>query len=407
MKRPNILSCVLVLCLALAGALPIGARAQDAAQEEQKIPLGYLHVTGDEILPLSRIDVPPKDNGIAGAQLGIKDNQTTGRFTKQDFTLAVENAANEAEALAALDKLLASGTRLIVVDAPSAVQLKLSDRAGAEGALLLNISSTDDSLRAENCRANLFHIVPSRDMLADGLAQFLVWKKWRRWFLLSGVHPDDTAFADAIKRSAKRFGAQIVEERFYKDSGGARRTDTGTEQVQEQMPVFTQRAPEHDVTIVADESEVFGAYIPYRAWDPRPVAGTAGLVPTSWHPAHEGWGATQLQSRFERTAKRYMTPLDYQAWEAVRLVGEAAIRTKSSDLKTLRAFMLKPDFGLGAFKGQAVNFRTWDRQLRQPILLASLQMVVSVSPQPGFLHQFYETDTLGIDQPESKCSARG
>jgi ABC transporter substrate binding protein (PQQ-dependent alcohol dehydrogenase system) len=407
MKRPNILLCAVVLCLVLGSAFSISARAQNAVPEEQKISIGYLHVTGDEILPLSRIDVPPKDSGIAGAQLGIKDSQTTGRFTKQDFALTVENAANEDEALKALDKLLAAGTKLIVVDSPSAVLLKLSDRAGAEGALLFNISSADDSLRAENCRANMFHIVPSRNMLADGLAQFLVWKKWRRWFLLSGVHPDDTAFAGAIKRAAKRFGAQIVEERFYKESGGARRTDTGTEQVQEQIPVFTQRAPEHDVAVVADESEVFGAYIPYRAWDPRPVVGTAGLVPTTWHPAHEGWGATQLQSRFERSAKRYMTPLDYQAWEAVRLLGEAAIRTKSSDLKTVRAFMLKPDFGLGAFKGQAVNFRTWDRQLRQPILLADLQMVVSVSPQPGFLHQFYETDTLGMDQPESKCTVRG
>ncbi len=294
-----------------------------------------------------------------------------------------------------------------MVDAPSAVQLKLSERAGAEGALLLNINATDDSLRGENCRANMFHVAPSRNMLADALAQYLAWKKWRRWFLLSGVHPDDTAFADAIKRAAKRFGATIVEERLYKDTGGARRTDTGHEQVQQQMPVFTQRAPEYDVAVVADESEVFGAYIPYRTWDPRPVVGTAGLVATTWHPAHEAWGGTQLQTRFERNAKRYMTALDYQAWEAVRLIGEAAIRTKASDLPTLRKFMLNPDFGLGAFKGQAVNFRSWDRQLRQPILLVNLQMVVSVSPQPGFLHQFYETDTLGIDQPESKCTARG
>jgi hypothetical protein len=26
-----------------------------------------------------------------------------------------------------------------------------------------------------------------------------------------------------------------------------------------------------------------------------------------------------------------------------------------------------------------------------------------VSPQPGFLHQFSELDTLGIDKPETKC----
>jgi ABC transporter substrate binding protein (PQQ-dependent alcohol dehydrogenase system) len=377
------------------------------AQDTQKIGIGYLRVAGDEVLPLSRIDVPPEDDGVAGAQLGIRDNQTTGRFTKQEFTLAVEEAASEEEAVQALDKLLSGDTRMVAVDAPAAVQLKLSDRAAEKGALLFNIRATDDGLRAENCRANLFHIVPSRAMLADALAQYLAWKKWRRWFLVSGVNPNDKALADALKRSAKRFGAQIVEERLYQEAGGARRTDTGHEQVQQQMPVFTQRAPEHDVLVVADESEVFGAYLPYRTWDARPVVGTAGLVATTWHPAHEGWGGTQLQSRFERAAKRRMTALDYQAWEAVRIVGEAAIRTKSADPKILRQHMLDPDFGLGAFKGQAVNFRSWDRQLRQPILLTTLQMVVTVSPQPGFLHQRYETDTLGVDEPESKCAARG
>ena len=394
----------MVFCLAL-GCL--AAPGMTAAQDAQKIGLGYLKAAIDEIIPLSRIDVPPTDDGEAGAQLGTRDNQTTGRFTKQDFTLQVEKAASEEEALAALDKLLAADIRMIAVDAPASLLPKLADRANEKGALLLNVGAADDGLRAENCRANLFHTAPSRAMLADALAQYLAWKKWRRWFLVSGSHPADKAFADALKRAGKRFGAQIVEEREYKDAGGSRRTDTGHEQVQQQMPVFTQRAAEHDVLVVADESEVFGAYLPYRTWDARPVVGTSGLVPASWHPAHEGWGGTQLHSRFERAFKRRMTSLDYQAWQAVRSIGEAAIRTKSGDVKTIRQFLLGPDFGLGAFKGQAVTFRNWDRQLRQPILLATLQMVVTVSPQQGFLHQKFETDTLGVDEPETKCAARG
>jgi ABC transporter substrate binding protein (PQQ-dependent alcohol dehydrogenase system) len=383
------------------------AAAQTPAPDAQKIGVGYLRFDGERILPLSRIDVPPDDDGKAGAQLGVRDNQTTGRFTKQEFILTEETARSEDEAAAALDKLLASGIRMIVVDAPAAVQLKLADRPAAKDALLFNVNATDDGLRAENCRANLFHIAPSRAMLADALAQYMAWKKWRKWLLISGVNPDDKAFADALRRGAKRFGQQIVEERQYQDAGGSRRTDTGHEQVQQQMPVFTQRAAEHDVLVVADESEVFGAYLPYRTWDARPVVGTSGLVPTTWHPAHEGWGGTQLQSRFERAAKRRMTARDYQTWAAVRVIGEAAVRTKSSDAKTIRQHILSPDFGLGAFKGQAVTFRTWDRQLRQPILLTTLQMVVTVSPQQGFLHQKFETDTLGVDEPESKCAARG
>jgi ABC transporter substrate binding protein (PQQ-dependent alcohol dehydrogenase system) len=56
-----------------------------------------------------------------------------------------------------------------------------------------------------------------------------------------------------------------------------------------------------------------------------------------------------------------------------------------------------------AFKGQRLTLRDWNLQLRQPILLADGRMVVSVSPQEGFLHQVSELDTLGVDRPETKC----
>ena len=34
----------------------------------------------DDPLPLSLLDLPPKDLGVAGAKLAITDNNTTGRF---------------------------------------------------------------------------------------------------------------------------------------------------------------------------------------------------------------------------------------------------------------------------------------------------------------------------------------
>lgn len=391
--------------LAVTTLLSLPVAAEDKP-EPMKVTYGYLRMTGRETVPLSRLDVPPADEGVAGAQLGIRDNQTTGRFTGQDFSLITEDVADADAALASLSKLHDAGVRAAVLDVDAETLLKLADATAAKDMLLFNISATDDSLRAENCRANLFHVAPSRAMLADALAQYMVWKRWSRWLLVSGVKPADKAFAEAIRRASKRFGAKIVEERVYEEAGGSKRSDTGHEQVQQQMAVFTQRAPDYDVLVVADESEVFGGYLPYRTWDARPVAGTAGLVPVTWHAAHEQWGGTQLQTRFERAAKRYMTPLDYQAWEAVRILGEATVYTKTPDPKVIRERILDPEFGLGAFKGQGVNFRRWDRQLRQPVLLVTLKMPVTVSPQPGFLHQRYATDTLGVDELETKCQAR-
>lgn len=107
-----------------------------------------------------------------------------------------------------------------------------------------------------------------------------------------------------------------------------------------------------------------------------------------------------------RRYSRRMTALDMQAWTAVRMIGEAALRTRAGDAKTLFDFMKGPDFGLAAFKGQKLTLRDWNLQLRQPILLADGRTVVSVSPQEGFLHQFSELDTLGFDRPESKCRLR-
>src|SRR5262249_53391399 len=124
---------------------------------------------------------------------------------------------------------------------------------------------------------------------------------------------------------------------------------------------------------------------------------------SAWARPHEQWGAAQLQNRFLRRAKRWMTEHDYAAWMAVRAIGEAAMRSKSADPATISVFLRSDDFELAAYKGARLSFRSCDGQLRQPILLADAPSLVSVSPQPGFLHQFSELDTLGIDRPETKC----
>jgi ABC transporter substrate binding protein (PQQ-dependent alcohol dehydrogenase system) len=242
-------------------------------------------------------------------------------------------------------------------------------------------------------------------MLADALAQYLVWKKWRRWFLVLGPNEDDKLFADALRRAAKRFGAKIVEERTFNYETGNRRADGGFEQIQQQIPTFTQDATDYDVLVVADEGNLFGDYLPYRTWDARPVAGTAGLVATSWHPAIEMWGGTQFQNRFKRLANRNMRPLDYNAWMAARIIGEAATRKNSGSFSDLEPFIKSPEFALSAFKGVRLSLRDWNGQLRQPVPILSPKLLVSVSPQPGFLHQFTELDTLGVDKPETRCKA--
>ena len=387
-----------------APAAEQNATAQPAADVLQ-IEILYLKQLRDKNPPLSLLDLPPADDGIAGAKLGIADNNTTGRFTKQNFTLDVVESANVDELIEAANKKVAAGVGVIAADMEPADLLKLADAMAGKDALILNVGNADDSLREENCRANVVHLPPTRTMLADALGQYLAWKQWRNWFLIVGPQPEDKLYADALRRTAKRFGMKIVEEREFKYEPGSRRADGGFEQVQQQIPSFTQNAKEHDAVVVADEGALFGEYIPYRTWLPRPVAGSAGLTASSWHPALELWGGTQFQNRFRRMNNRIMRPLDYDAWLAVRVVGEAATRTKSNKYADLNKYIHSPEFEVAAFKGVKTTFRSWNGQLRQPLIIMTPKILVSISPQQGFLHQTTELDTLGYDKPETKCKA--
>jgi ABC transporter substrate binding protein (PQQ-dependent alcohol dehydrogenase system) len=386
----------------LIGAIGLCVMAtQASAAEPLEIGIGYLRHAGIKST-LSLIEQPAENDGVAGARLAIEDNNTTGKFLNQHFTLTEARLKDGDDAVAAANQL-AGRDDYIILDLPADEILKVADSLRDRGTVLFDAGSIDDRLREQDCRSNVVHVAPTRSMLADALGQYLVWKQWKRWLLVAGSHDNDKLYADALRRAASRFGAKIVQERTFEDAGGARRTDSGVTLIQRQMPVFTQSAPAYDVLVAADESEVFASYLPYRTWDPRPVAGSAGLVPTSWDASHDQWGAIQIQNRFVKLNSRHMTALDMQAWTAARMIGEAISRTNSGDPKTVFGFIKGKDFSVAAFKGQRLTLRDWNLQLRQPILLADGRMVVSVSPQEGFLHQFSELDTLGVDRPETKC----
>ena len=387
-----------------AAAGPGGVLSPPAAAAKMQIPILLVRQIRDEPPPLSLLDQPPEDNGIAGAKLAISDNNTTGRFLNQEFTLDVVQSAKPEDLVAEVKKRVEGGTGFIVADVDPGPLLAMADAIKGMNALILNAGSVDDGLREEQCRANVKHTAPTRTMLADALAQYMAWKRWNRWFMVLGPNPEDKALAEAYRRAAKRFGIKIVEERVYNYDPGSRRSDGGFEQIQQQMPSFTQNAKEHDVVIVVDEGNLFADYLPYRTWEAKPVVGSAGLVPTTWHPAVELWGGTQFQNRFKRMSGRTMRPLDYNVWMAVRSIGEAATRTKSNAPAELIKYIGSKEFELAAFKGQKLTYRDWNGQLRQPLLLVTGKLHVTVSPQPGFLHQFSELDTLGIDR-RTKCRA--
>ena len=373
------------------------------------VPIGYIRQMTDHPRPASRVDVEPSDAGIAGAKLANDENNAGGQFTGEFYSLDVSTVASPEQAVEAAQKLLDSGHHFMIVDASADTLLKLSDWAKGNDVLFFNIRSTDVSLRQENCRANIMHVVPDRFMLADALAQYLVIKKWTNWLLVHGSTPGDLAYADAVKRAATRFGATIVDTREYKDVSGGRRDDVGTIPPGKQASADAAFAasPDYQIIVVADEGQIFGPYMPYRGGaDARPVAGTTGLTATTWSPGHEKWGATQMNNHFQKDYKRLILPIDYQAYVAARTIGEAVTRNDGENFATIAAFIHGPELQLAPFKGIKQQYRPWDGQFRQPILIATDKVPVSISPQRGFPHASHpdiEVDTLGIDEPESLC----
>jgi ABC transporter substrate binding protein (PQQ-dependent alcohol dehydrogenase system) len=386
------------LATAFAAATAPPASGADAPTVE----IGWLSQTVKRSLPLSYLDQPPTDEGIQGARLGIADDNTTGRFTGQSFELVESVTPEDGDAAAAFGDLAAKGVRLVVTDLAAPELLAIAGLPEAAPVTIFNTAAAEDRLRGTDCRANILHLLPSRAMLADALVQYLVFKRWTNLLLVVSHGEGDREFAADIRHAAQKFQARIVQEKPWTFVAGARRTDTGHFAIQAEVARFTQGIG-YDALVVADQEDEFGDQLSYRTFDPRPVAGTQGLVPSAWARAHEQWGATQLQDRFLHKAKRWMTDRDYAAWMAVRAIGEAATRTQSTDPAAISSYLKSDRFELAAYKGARLSFRPWDGQLRQPILLADARSLVSVSPQPGFLHQFTELDTLGIDRPETKC----
>lgn len=378
--------------------LGLSVASASVAQAELGITIHYLKKEVAALPTLSNLDPIPDDLGQRGAELGLEDNITTGRFLGQSYALQVTRVPEGGDFAAAARTALAE-TDLLVLDAPAEQVLAAADLPEAGNALLLNAGAEDVALRAESCRANLLHAIPSYAMRADALMQFFVKRRWDEIALIEGERATDQAWADTMEASARKFGLSFGERKTWAFDADMRRNAA------QEVPLFTQDLGDYDVLLVADAADDFARYISFNTWQPRPVAGSEGLRPVIWHRVVEQWGAAQLQSRFTELAARDMKGRDYAAWAAVRAIGEAVTRTNASDAPTLRDYMLSDAFELAGFKGRPLTFRAWNGQLRQPIPLVHERALVAQAPLDGFLHQRTELDTLGLDQPESGCTA--
>ncbi len=314
----------------------------------------------------------------------------------------IEVSIADAQALpAALAQLKAAGVRHVLADLPAPEMRQLVQLAPATlgGAMVFNIGLEDDALRGEQCAAHLLHTLPSAQMRSDALAQYLAARNWRKLLLLQGPEPQDALQAQALVRSAQRYGLKIVQTRPFKLGTDPRERDLANTRL-----LTGDR--DHELVAVADSIGEFARTLPYATQWPRPVVGSSGLMALAWHPHWERNGGPQLSRRFYKLAGRPMQGHDWAAWAAVKAVAAVLADDPKAgiaqQLKRLRGGSVYLD---GA-KGPRLSFRPWDGQLRQPIFLAHGDGVAGVAPLEGVLHPTEVLDTLGMDEKESVCKQR-
>lgn len=371
------------------------------AKAETTLTIAHIQLKKDPRYGKSRAQAQylqqPTGRPWAGSKLALEEVKWHGAAAGVSFALTRKKVRKAADVATTIRQLAtAQDIRFFLLDLPAPAMAETAAALKDEPLILFNISAYEDMLRGPGCQTNLLHILPSHAMLADALGQYLKLRKWDEVLVLTGPQESDKAWADAFRRTAKRYGIDIDDERGFVLSNDPRIRE-------ENNPVLLTGGADYDVVFVADTDGEFARNMHYAIKDPRPLVGAEGLAPLAWHWAWERNGGPQLEKRFQEAAGRPMRDRDWAAWLGVKAVAEAVQRTASADFDTLHAYLTGPDLVLDTFKGNRSNFRPWNGQLRQPVLLGTHNWVVARAPIEGFLHKTDNLDTLGHDQRESTC----
>lgn len=390
---------IAILAAAILSMGLMGTTSLAVADEANTLKIGYIGWKKDARYNKShlrrRLPLQAGGRPLAGIELGIKDAKFA--LTQSGVSLSVEKTLlRKAEKLEeTLETLMQSGVQHIALDLPTDMVQRATAATQGKDILLYNISALDDSLRTQYCAPHLLHTIPSYRMLADATAQVLTVRKWKKLLLLQGVKDEDQAWVQAFNGAVKRFGLKVSDRRdFIVDNNPRNRH-------QNNISLLT--SGDYDAVIVLEAMSEFAAQVPFSTQKPRPVLGSAGLVPSWWHWSWERHGAPQLQNRFRKLAGRDMSGQDWSGWVVVKSLVQAIQRTETADFETLRSYLRSPELEVDGFKGTRSNYRAWNGQLRQNILLSDGHWVIERAPLAGFLHPTENLDTLGASEREVQC----
>jgi ABC transporter substrate binding protein (PQQ-dependent alcohol dehydrogenase system) len=316
------------------------------------------------------------DYGWQGAQFGAQELNANGQFLGVHFELQRQTVAADGDLHAVARAALRSGPALVVADLNPPDLLALADLPEAHDSVIIDARTSDDSLRADRCRANVFHVLPSWEMRSAALGHFLAAKGWRRWLLLSGTGADDAAYSSALRKVASKGDGSIVREIKLPDARAA----WTQAQIDSRIEEMTRSTAPYDMVLITDEGETFGERVMFNGAESRLVAGTQGLRAVAWDPQFRDFAARGFGYRFLQFASRPMNERDYGNWLAVTILGEVVLRGQTTQAVAARAYLRSQRFSVAALKGEPLTFMSGNQQLRQPVLLFGPKTLIAIAP---------------------------
>ena len=418
MTRLTLLGLVVIAGIALAGSALAQDQGDKPAAPQQDAPLpgpaptgpvttvkvGFLDFQNDvryhPQVAYTRIEIAPALHPVEGARLGIADTKIITDAVNIQLSLDEQQAADAGDAIAKLQAMAAAGERFAIVDLPGDVLAQVGSALASTRITLINASAPQDALR-ELCLPNVLHAAASDRMLTDDYSQFLRHRNWTKVLVLQGDQPRDKEMADSFQASAERLQIQVVERKQFTLS-----TDPANRENNDSLLITG--GLDYDVVYIADSLGEYSRKLPYATQLPRPVIGSTGLTAAEWHWSWDQDSATQVTLRFQRAAEgnRVMSGYDWDAWMAAKAIATAYAKSRSSDPDKIDAYLKGKRLTLDGSKGVRMDFRPWDRQLRMRIVLSTSNSTIGVAPFDEFQHEVNDLDSLGVDQPESKCQAQ-
>ena len=341
----------------------------------------------------ARIPLRSKNSPEIALQLAIDDTRMIASAKKLEIaTFLYEVTADNI--LKNFKEALRDEIKYLILDFPSDTVLKVAKFAKRKDIVLINTTAREDFLRS-TCAKNLYHSAASNRMISDSLVQYLATKKAKKILIIHGGTAEDLESVQSFKKSLQRFRMDSVDDRLFDIS-----TNPSFRE-QNNIALLTGGNIKYDFVFVADSIGEFARYVPYQTKLPRPVVGSAGLVPLEWHWSLERYGAPQVNSRFERLTegKERMNWQDWSIWVAAKSIVYGRIKA----LKNKDEVFTSRKFRVDGSTGRPLNFRNWSKQLRMPILLTTQNAVIDIAPLSGFLHKTNTLDSLGSDEKEFSC----